>query len=143
MAKGENGKWNKAAKEKFLKKLSKTGNVSEAARSVDASRQGAYQLRARDPAFAEAWDSALEEAADLLELVAFNRAVEGEVTPVYFQGKCVGEVRKYSNTLLMTLLSAIRPEKYGKRAAADSAGSPPDLAERLARALAQEQDEED
>ena len=45
----------------FLRELAATLSVSRAARSVGMSRQSAYKLRMRLPAFAEAWDGALAD----------------------------------------------------------------------------------
>ena len=45
----------------FLRELAATLSVSRAARSVGMSRQSAYKLRRRLPAFAEAWDGALAD----------------------------------------------------------------------------------
>jgi|SRR5690606_15886817 len=56
--------WNPARRRQFLKSLATTANVRSACMSVGLSRQAAYQLRKRDPAFARAWDSALQRARD-------------------------------------------------------------------------------
>jgi hypothetical protein len=96
----------------FLKALSETGNVSEAARKARIARSHAYQIRRQDSAFAEAWDDALDSAVDLLEAEARNRAVDGIEQPRFHQGKICGTVRKYSDSLLMFLLRAHRPETF-------------------------------
>jgi len=62
--------------------------------------------------FAAAWDEALEIATGSLELEARRRAQKGVLEPVYYKGKKVGAVRKYSDTLLIFLLKAHRPDKY-------------------------------
>ena len=61
----------------FLTALRETGNVSAAARRAGTSRSVCYARRRRDTAFAAAWEDALEEAADRLEMEAFRRAVDG------------------------------------------------------------------
>lgn len=100
----------------FLKTLAATGNVSLAAEAAGMSRQALYRLRAADDAFAQAWAEALEEAVDALDAEARRRAVEGSCRPVFYRGQVVGEMRHYSDTMLMFLLRAHRPEIYGSRA---------------------------
>ena len=56
--------WTPARRRHFLKSLAITANVRRASMGVGLSRQAAYQLRQRDPAFARAWDSALQKARD-------------------------------------------------------------------------------
>lgn len=108
-------------KRQFLKALAETGNVSEAARKARLDRSHAYQIRRQDQTFAEAWDEALDIAVDLLEGEARSRAVEGVEQPRFHQGRICGTVRKYSDSLLMFLLRAHRPETFreGKDAGSD------------------------
>ncbi|MEC7236857.1 MAG: hypothetical protein VXW17_02435, partial [Pseudomonadota bacterium] len=93
-------------REVFLAQLRETGNVSAAARAAGTCRSRCYEGRRRDPAFAAAWADALEEAADRLEMEAFRRAVCGVGEDRFFQGHIVGEVTRYSDSLLMFLLRA-------------------------------------
>lgn len=51
----------------------------------------------------------------MLEDEAMRRAREGWDEPIYHRGKKCGEVRKYSDTLLIFLLKAANPEKYRER----------------------------
>lgn len=99
----------------FLTELAKTANVSEAAARADMSRSAVYAWRREDAEFAAEWDDAVDQAADRMEREALRRAVEGVDEPVYYQGEEVGAVRKYSDTLLIFLLKAARPEKYRER----------------------------
>jgi hypothetical protein len=96
----------------FLKNLATSANVSVACQRAGVSRSTAYRVRATDDEFAEAWEDAIDEAVDALEGEAHRRAVEGTLEPVYQGGKQVGEIRKYSDTLLIFLLKAHRPEKF-------------------------------
>lgn len=99
-------------RDRFLKVLAKTGNVLASTKSAGIDRKTAYAKRRKEPKFAERWDEALEEAADLLELEARRRAVNGVARPVYQQGKKVGDVQEYSDFLLKFLLQGARPERY-------------------------------
>src|SRR5690606_18484748 len=74
-----------------------------------------YRLRKEDPDFAAAWDEAMEQASDALEVEARRRAIEGWDEPVFYQGMETGMVRKFSDTLLIFLLKGARPEKYRDR----------------------------
>ena len=47
--------WTLEARADFVERLARTGNVSEAARSIGLSRSHAYKLKATDPSFAAAW----------------------------------------------------------------------------------------
>lgn len=96
----------------FLRALSATANVTEAARAAGISRQTAYERRESDPDFAAAWRDALEESCDALEREARRRAIEGTEEPVFYKGDECGRIRRYSDTLLIVLLNAHRPEKY-------------------------------
>lgn len=90
--------------------------MSESATLAGIGRQSAYDWRRDDAEFAAAWDDAVDQAADRMEREALRRAVEGVDEPVYQGGELVGYVRKYSDTLLIFLLKAARPEKYRERA---------------------------
>lgn len=103
----------------FLEALATCGVVTKAAEAVGYTRQFMYELRAKDDAFAQAWDDALEQAADRLEAEARRRAEEGVLEPVVSMGKVVRNddgtpmmVRKYSDSLTQFLLKGMRPEKY-------------------------------
>lgn len=60
--------------------------------------------------------SAARDARDIpaLESEAYRRAVEGNLKPVYQGGVKVGEIREFSDSLLMFLLKARKPGVYAK-----------------------------
>lgn len=106
---------------RFLEALAERGNVSDACAAAKLPRSSAYDWRAADAAFAAAWDLALDEAADRMEAEAHRRAMEGVEEPVFGSlghqmgtGE-VGRITKYSDTLLIFLLKAARPEKFRER----------------------------
>jgi hypothetical protein len=88
----------------FLAALRENCNVRAACDAAGVSRVMAYRTRQNDPAFAAAWQNAEEDAVDALEEIARSRALAG------------------SDKLLMTLLAAHRPDKYGHRARVEHAG---------------------
>jgi hypothetical protein len=117
--------WQKA----FLAVLAEGGNVTLAARAAGIERSTAYDRRNSNEAFAALWDDAMDQAGDLLEAEARRRAYEGWDEPVFgrLAGKDAGEgeigvVRKYSDTLMQTLLKGAKPEKYRERHEIDHKG---------------------
>ena len=74
----------------FLAALRDTGVVRDACAAASVGRTTAYRVRNSDPEFAAAWDEALEDAADLLEIEAIRRARTGVREPVIYQGKLCG-----------------------------------------------------
>lgn len=106
----------------FLHWLARTGNVTRAAEKAKVNRTHMYQVRQEDETFAAAWQEATVIAVERLELEARRRAEQGVLEPVYYQGEKVGAVRKYSDTLLIFLLKAHKPEKYRDHASLELSG---------------------
>ena len=77
---------------KFLTELRRTGNHSAAARVAGIDRTVPYKARQDDPAFAAAYDDALDEACDGLELEARRRAHDGVDVPVIYKGQLSGRL---------------------------------------------------
>jgi hypothetical protein len=98
----------------FLAALRNGESVLGACRLVGISNRTAYNHRGRDADFARDWDLARSMSRTPVELVAFQRAVEGIEEPVYRHGKLSHTKRRYSDSLLRTLLEAERPAKYGR-----------------------------
>ncbi len=107
--------WTAKKEADFLAILSNGSSVQAAVQAIGCSRSNAYKRRQNDPEFAAQWDAAIEAGSDLLEDEAKRRAHEGVLEPVYYQGQEVGQVRKYSDTLLMFMLKARRPDKFKER----------------------------
>lgn len=96
--------------------LADTCNVGKSAESIGVTRKTVYDWKEKYPNFSEAWDAAKAIGVSVLEDEAVRRAgEEGVKEPVYYKGRVVGTVRKHSDTLLAFLLSAHKPEKYGKQ----------------------------
>lgn len=108
--------------DKFLISYKKCGNITKAAKAAKVDRSTVYDRQKSDPAFEAAMVDAQEEAVDLLEEEARRRASDGTLKPVFYKGEKVAEVREYSDTLLIVLLKANRPEKYKERADITSGG---------------------
>jgi hypothetical protein len=82
---------------KFLEILGTTCNVTLAARGAGINRWTAYEHRKLLSDFAAQWDDAKEAAIEILEAEAWQRA------------------RKQSDTLMIFLLKAHKPDKYRER----------------------------
>lgn len=124
--------WSEAKQRDFIEALADGGSVAEAARAVHMSASSAYRLR-RSPggeAFARAWDAAVAQAVGMLVDVAFDRAINGTVEPVLdADGRRVGSKHRPGDRMLMFLLAAHYPDRYGKqqrrRPAPGEAEAPP------------------
>jgi hypothetical protein len=123
--------------EQFLTALAETGNVSVAVEIAETSRTRVYELRNRNAAFAEAWEEAEERAADALEAEAWRRGVVGVPEPLVSAGKVLRDddgqplvIRRYSDTLLLALLKAHRPDRFKDRAVIEH-----DISHRIAERL--------
>ena len=101
-------------KKLFLKNLAELGNAEAAARGTGYTRAGFSYHKKQDPDFAKAWEDAMEVAVDTWEQEVIRRGVHGVEKPVLYQGKVVGKIQEYSDRMLELLMSAHRPEKYGK-----------------------------
>jgi hypothetical protein len=101
----------------FLDLLRTQGNISYAAAQSGLSRRRLYEFRDENLEFARDWDAALEAGIDALEQEARRRAFAG-VKDVEVQYDSHGKIKyrrcktRYSDTLLIFLLKAARPNKY-------------------------------
>lgn len=73
----------------FLGALREYPSVRHACEVARVNRTTAYRRRGEDKAFADAWDEALEEGREALELELMRRAMRGVAEPVIYKGKVV------------------------------------------------------
>jgi hypothetical protein len=106
------GGWSADRQRLFIETLAETGSVHMAAKSAGLSARGAYGLRVRSSAFADAWDAAQQLAVGRLSALAFDRAIHGRIEQVYHDGDLVGEKRIPSERLLMWLLARLDPKRF-------------------------------
>lgn len=102
-------------KQKFIRALARTGVVTAACKFAGCGRNTAYYQRGIDADFAIAWDEAAEMAADKLEREAWRRATGYWEPVIDKEGKRIARIKKYSDSLLILLLRAARPEKFRER----------------------------
>ena len=102
----EGPRWTPRKMVEFLRTLAATHSVSDAARSVQMSRQSAYKLRSRSKgmAFDLAWDEAFRQSYCNLPYAALERALNGYEVPHYFKGELIGTSRRYDERLTVALL---------------------------------------
>lgn len=104
-----------AKKAALLKAFAKIGTVSGACLAAKVSRGSHHIWMRQDEAYRAAFEDAKDEAADSMEQEAITRARDGWNEPVYQGGKMVGTILKKSDTLLIFMLKAARPEKFRER----------------------------
>mgnify|MGYP001112074596 CR=1 FL=1 len=79
------------------------GNISKTAESLNINKSKHYYWLKTDKVYAQAFEVAHERSLATIESEIIRRAVEGYEEPVFYQGKQVSAVRKYSDNLLMFL----------------------------------------
>ncbi len=94
-----------AWKKPFLAALGELSNVSKAAKAAEVSTATVYDLRRRDRAFRQAWQAALCEGYDNLEMELLFRLREGEIKRA--AGAKTG-VRTFDNATSFRLLAVHR-----------------------------------
>lgn len=105
---------------RFFTALENGHSVAAACKAARYSRARVYVWRREDPAFAEQWDISCTMAGDLLEGEADRRGRNGYAEPVYHRGKETGTRRRYSDSLLLARLKALKPESYRDKAKVDA-----------------------
>lgn len=98
--------------DKFVEAYRETGVMYQACEKVGISRRVVWDERARNPEFDAKMQEAKEDYTDTLERVTLARARDGWDEPVFHEGVICGYKRKYSDTLAIFHLKALRPEKY-------------------------------
>jgi hypothetical protein len=104
--------WSAERQRLFLSTLAETGSVHLSSKAARLSARGAYRLRTRSPAFAKAWDTALQLAVGRLAAIVFDRAINGRIEQVYQDGNLVAERRVPSDKLLTWLLARLDPKRF-------------------------------
>lgn len=99
-------------KASFLAAYQKHGTIVGACKQIKVAPATVAGWRKGDELFAAQFRATQDLFVQELETEARRRAVEGWDEPVWFQGEMVGTIRKFSDTLLIFLLKANRPEKY-------------------------------
>jgi len=104
--------WSADRQRLFLTTLAETGSVHLAAEAARLNARGAYRLRVRSPAFAQAWDTAQQLAVGRLSAIAFDRALNGRVEQIYREGELIAEQRMPSDNMAKWLLARLDPKRF-------------------------------
>lgn len=89
----------------FLAQLAATSNVAASARAAGVTAARTYEARRKDPQFYRAWQEALCEGYEHLEMALVQRLRDGEIKPA--SGAKKG-VRVFDNATALRLLVAHR-----------------------------------
>lgn len=109
--------WTPARQRAFIEALADTGSVTRAAAQVNMSQANCYTLRRAPGAesFRAAWEAALDYGVMRLKDIAFERAIEGQLVPVFVAGRLMGFRRVRNNALLMFCLRHYGNDANGRR----------------------------
>lgn len=107
----------------FLAALEMDGRVLEACKIAKIGRSTAYEARQQDETFALAWADVEEATTERMEHEAIRRGVDGVHRDVFYKGEVCGAERHYSDTLLIFMLKARRPEVYRENVKVEHSGN--------------------
>lgn len=121
----------------FLKSYAQTASITKAAEAAKIDRALHYRWLETFPKYQKAFLEAERQAGDFIESEAVRRATEGVVEAVYYQGRPVGAVKRYSDGVMMTLLRGFKPQKYSNKTELSGPdGGPIEIVQRLNAARA-------
>lgn len=109
--------WTPERQRAFISALADTGSVTRAAAMVNMAQANCYTLRRAPGAegFRRAWEAALDFGVARLKDIAFERAMEGYLVPVFIAGKLAGYRRRHNDALLMFCLRHYGQDANGRR----------------------------
>jgi hypothetical protein len=96
----------------FLLNYSMTASPAMACRAAKIGEPTLYYHKKNDPQFRELMEHAKAHAIDLLHTRCFQRALEGDIEPIYWQGVKVDHVRKFPERLQIEMLRAHMPGTF-------------------------------
>lgn len=114
--------WTPERQRGFIIRLALSGSVSASAGAVGMTKRSAYNLRDHPQAagFAAAWDKAAGWGVSARHDHALERAVAGEVRPVFYRGRQCGEHVRFNHGLTIAVLNmAARRDQTGPSIAED------------------------
>lgn len=107
----------------FLAVKSEGWSDRAACEEIGIARSSFYKWLREDEQFAEMYQMALEDRADVVRDEVFRRGVKGWLEPVYQGGERVGTIRKFSDKALELEAKAVDPVRYGGKAEPITPGS--------------------
>jgi hypothetical protein len=125
-------------KRAFLMAFATTGRIQEAAAIAQCQRDAHYHWKATDPDYQAAFALAKEMAADVHEDEASRRALGWDETR-YADDGTPYTLRKYSDTLLIVRLKALKPDQYRETSKRDDRSEVSELLKAVLLELAERQ----
>ncbi len=119
------GAWPEDEQTRYLAALATTDAVEVAARAIGRSKSAAFAERARDPAFARAWDAVLDPKIDQLEGLLLDRTI-ARLDPTIDPASVSDTAARHDATVGMWFLEARKPERYGKARSVSRPNDPDD-----------------
>jgi hypothetical protein len=119
----------------FLETLARVGTVSHACQAAGVNITTAWRMRQSDPGFDQACQDAERRFTDRAERELFRRAIDGVEEPIYQGGKLVGTRLVYSDSLLLAVVKARKPDLYRDRSTVEHALAGPVVDARRQRAI--------
>ena len=109
--------WTPERQKAFISALADTGSVRRAAAMVNMAQTNCYTLRRAPGAesFRRAWEAALDFGVARLKDIAFERAIDGYLVPVFVAGKLMWFRRRHNDALLMFCLRHYGQDAGGRR----------------------------
>jgi hypothetical protein len=104
-----------------LKEFKRTGRLDLACAAAGCDRTRHYAWLRKFPKYAEAFEEARQEVAQLLEDEAVRRAYQGTMKPVNIGGKIV-MLHEFSDQLLIFLLKNRNRPVFGERVGVEHSG---------------------
>jgi hypothetical protein len=99
----------------FLHAYAETCSMTEAAKRAQVTTAAHYGWMKKFPKYRECFAEMKQLAGDYLEGVAVDRATNGWLEPIYYQGNRCGSVRRFDGGLLQFLLRGMMSERYGAK----------------------------
>jgi predicted RNA-binding protein with PUA-like domain len=96
----------------WLLNYSMTASPAMACRAAKIGEPTLYYHKKNDPDFAQLMETAKAHAIDLLHTRCFQRALEGDIEPIHWQGVVVDYVRKFPERLQIEMLRAHMPATF-------------------------------
>jgi hypothetical protein len=96
----------------FLARYRETASIRAAAEVAGIAQNQFYEWLERNVPFQRDFESAQQDVADSLQDQVVELAVQGWEEPVYYRGRQCGDIRHYSDRLLMLMLKAWKPDQY-------------------------------
>jgi hypothetical protein len=119
----------------FLESLARTGVITKSCHQAGVNPTTVLRLRRSNPKFERACIEAERRFTDRAERELFRRAIDGVEEPIYQGGKLVGTKLVYSDSLLLAVVKARKPDLYRERSTVEHALAGPVVDARRQRAI--------